>query len=87
MRKAKTALTTDGIYACVTGKDYAEIEREFDGKGYGDFKTAVGEAVAAHLRPIQEEFARLSADKAYIEACYTEGAQRHLPSPGAHSAR
>ncbi|MBC8533255.1 tryptophan--tRNA ligase [Yeguia hominis] len=65
-----------GIYSCVTGKSYAEIEQEFDGKGYGDFKTAVGEAVVDHLRPIQEEFARLSADKAYIEQCYTEGARK-----------
>lgn len=65
-----------GIYSCVTGKTYEEIEREFEGKGYGDFKTAVGEAVVSHLRPIQEEFARLSADKSYIEQCYTEGAQK-----------
>lgn len=46
-----------GIYSCVTGKSYEEIEREFEGKGYGDFKTAVGEAVVEHLRPIQERFA------------------------------
>ena len=45
-----------GIYSCVTGKTYEEIEAEFEGKGYGDFKTAVGEAVIEHLKPIQERF-------------------------------
>ena len=48
-----------GIYSCVTGKSYEEIEREFDGKGYGDFKTAVGEAVIEHLKPIQEKYLSL----------------------------
>ncbi len=59
------------IYSSVTGKDYSVIEREFEGKGYGDFKLAVGEAVADHLRPMQEEYARLIADKAYLKECYT----------------
>lgn len=66
------------IYASVTGKSFDEVAREFDGKGYGVFKQAVGEAVAEHLRPIREEYARLSADPAYLEACYTEGARRAL---------
>src|SRR5699024_9647029 len=65
-----------GIYSCVTGKSYEEIEREFEGKGYGDFKTAVGEAVVEHLRPIQERFAKLIKDKAYLEKCYTENAEK-----------
>ena len=43
-----------GIYSVMTGKTNEEIRREFDGKGYGDFKLAVGEAVVDHLRPIQE---------------------------------
>lgn len=64
------------IYATVTGKSMEEIEREFEGKGYGDFKLAVGEAVADHLKPIREEFQRLSSDKAYLEEIYTEGAQK-----------
>ena len=66
------------IYSVVTGKDYASIEREFDGKGYGDFKLAVGEAVADHLKPVRDEFARLIADKAYLKECYTAGAQMAL---------
>lgn len=59
------------IYSSVTGKDFAAIEREFEGKGYGDFKLAVGEAVADHLRPMQETYAKLIADKTYLKECYT----------------
>ncbi|MDE6425058.1 MAG: tryptophan--tRNA ligase [Ruminococcus sp.] len=66
------------IYSSVTGKSFADIESEFSGKGYGDFKLAVGEAVADHLEPIRTEFARLSADKAYLKKCYTEGAEKAL---------
>ncbi|MCM1507847.1 MAG: tryptophan--tRNA ligase [Ruminococcus flavefaciens] len=66
------------IYSSVTGKDFASIESEFSGKGYGDFKLAVGEAVADHLEPVRNEFARLSADKAYLKKCYTEGAEKAL---------
>ncbi len=64
------------IYSVVTGKSYDEIEKDFDGKGYGDFKVAVGEAVADHLEPVRSEFARLMSDKAYIKDCYTRGAQQ-----------
>ena len=66
------------IYSSVTGKDFASIESEFAGKGYGDFKLAVGEAVADHLEPVRTEFARLIADKAYLKKCYTEGAEKAL---------
>ncbi len=66
------------IYSTVTGKDFAAIESEFAGKGYGDFKLAVGEAVADHLEPVRTEFARLSKDKAYLKKCYTEGAEKAL---------
>lgn len=61
------------IYSVVTGKNYEEIEREFDGKGYGDFKMAVGEAVADHLRPVRENFDRLISDKKYLEECFAKG--------------
>ncbi len=64
------------IYGAVTGKTMAEIETEFAGKGYGDFKTAVGEAVAATLTPIQERLATFLADKAQLEALMREGAER-----------
>ena len=62
------------IYSCFTGKTFDEIEREFDGKGYGDFKVAVGEACADGLAPVREEFARLMADKAYLETVMKNGA-------------
>ena len=56
------------IYSAVTGKTYEEIEKEFAGKGYGDFKLAVGETVADHLKPLQERYELLMKDKAYIES-------------------
>jgi len=64
------------IYSAVTGKGFDEIEREFEGKGYGIFKPAVGEVVADCLRPIREETQRLLEDKAYLETVYREGAER-----------
>lgn len=65
-----------GIYSCITGKSYEEIEKEFAGRGYGDFKTAVGEAVVAELEPIQKRYNELIGDKAYLEKCYSEAAPR-----------
>ena len=64
------------IYSAVTGKSYAEIEAEFDGKGYGVFKPAVGDAVIECLRPIREKTTRLLKDKAYLEGVYRDGAQK-----------
>ena len=64
------------IYASVTGKSYGEIEAEFEGKGYGAFKPAVGEAVIETLRPIREETERLLKDRAYLESVYRNGAER-----------
>lgn len=64
------------IYSTCTGKTPAETEAEFDGKGYGDFKLAVGEAVASVLTPIQEEVARLEKDKAYIDSIIKENADK-----------
>lgn len=64
------------IYGCVTGKTMEEIEREFDGQGYGVFKPAVGEAVVETLRPIREEAQRILKDKAYLESVYRAGAEK-----------
>ena len=64
------------IYSSVTGKSFQEIEKEFEGKGYGVFKPAVGEAVIETLRPVREEAERMLADKAYLQQVYTEGAQK-----------
>lgn len=62
-----------GIYSAVTGKSTQEIEKEFDGKGYGDFKLAVGEAVADELAPIKAEYDRIITDKAYLESVFRMG--------------
>ena len=63
------------IYSCCTGKSYDEIEKEFEGKGYGDFKTAVGEAVINELAPIQARYKELINDKKYLEECMKKGAE------------
>jgi tryptophanyl-tRNA synthetase len=62
------------IYSCFTGKTIEEAEREFVGKGYGEFKLAVGEACADALAPVRSEFERLVADKAYLESVMKAGA-------------
>ncbi|MEG2814409.1 MAG: tryptophan--tRNA ligase, partial [Oscillospiraceae bacterium] len=64
------------IYSIMTGKTNEQIEKEFAGQGYGNFKEQVGNAVAEHLRPIREDFARISKDKAYLEECYKDGAEK-----------
>lgn len=63
------------IYSAVTGKDFDVIESEFAGKGYGDFKTAVGEAVVAELEPVQKKYKEYMADKAYLQEQWTKGAE------------
>lgn len=67
-----------GIYSAVTGLTNEQIEKDFEGKGYGDFKVAVAEAVIEELRPIQNEFSKLIADKAYLKECYNKGAELAL---------
>ena len=63
------------IYSAVTGDSFEKIEADFSGKGYGDFKTAVGEAVVEELRPVQEKFKQLMNDKAYLADCQKNGAE------------
>ena len=64
------------IYCACTGKTPAEVEREFDGKGYGDFKMAVGEAVVGVLKPLQDRFADLSKNKEYLDKVIKENAEK-----------
>lgn len=64
------------IYCACTGKTPDEAVREFDGKGYGDLKLAVGESVVSVLRPLQERYADLSKDKAYIDGIIKENAEK-----------
>lgn len=64
------------IYSACTGKKPEEVVEEFDGRGYGDFKIAVGEALISIMKPIQEEHARLSKDKAYVDGIIKENAEK-----------
>ncbi|MBQ2236802.1 MAG: tryptophan--tRNA ligase [Clostridia bacterium] len=65
-----------GIYSAVTGKSNEQIEREFEGKGYGDFKLAVGEAVADELAPIKAAYDKIISDKGELERLYRLGADK-----------
>ena len=64
------------IYSTFTGKSNDEIAAEFEGKGYGDFKLAVAEVTADALAPVQAEYARILADKAYVDEVLKNGAER-----------
>ncbi len=64
------------IYSAFTGKSDADIESEFAGRGYGDFKLAVGETVADALAPVQKRFDELMADKGYLESVMKDGSAR-----------
>ncbi len=64
------------IYSAVTGKTAAKVEKEFEGKGYGEFKLAVGEAVADELAPIKERYEKIIADKAELERIFRAGDER-----------
>ena len=64
------------IYSACTGKTHDEVVKEFDGKGYGEFKIAVGESVVSVLKPLQDEVARLNQDKAYIDGIIKENAEK-----------
>ncbi len=64
------------IYGVVTGKTMDEIQSEFAGKGYGDFKLAVGESVADMLAPFHERCAELEKDKTFIDECIKENAEK-----------
>lgn len=65
-----------GIYSAVTGKTAEQITTEFEGRGYGDFKLAVGEAVAEELRPIRERYETFIADKKQLEDIYRMGDEK-----------
>lgn len=64
------------IYSACTNKTPQDVVKEFDGKGYGDFKMAVGEAVVSVLKPLQDEVARLEKDKAYIDNVIKNNAEK-----------
>ena len=64
------------IYSACTNKTQQDVVKEFEGKGYGDFKMAVGEAVVSVLKPLQDEVARLEKDKAYIDSIIKNNAEK-----------
>ena len=64
------------IYSACTGKTPQEVEKEFDGKGYGDFKMAVGEAVIAQLAPMQEKYQEIIGEKSYLDGIMKENAEK-----------
>ena len=64
------------IYSACTEKTPEEVVKEFEGKGYGDFKVAVGESVISVLKPLQDEFARVSKDKAYLDSVIKNNAEK-----------
>lgn len=64
------------MYGAVTGKTQEQIEAEFEGKGYGDFKKAIAEAVVAELEPIQNKYRELMENKDYLKEVYQKGAIR-----------
>jgi len=64
------------IYSACTGKSPEEVVAEFDGRGYGDFKMAVGEAAVSVLKPLQDEVARLEKDKSYIDGVIKANAEK-----------
>ena len=64
------------IYSAVTGKSADEVEREFSGKGYGEFKLAVGEAVADTLAPVKQKHDEIIKDKKMLEQLYRQGAEK-----------
>ena len=66
------------IYSAVTGDSLEKIESDFAGKGYGDFKKAVGEAVVAELEPFQKKYNEIIADKQYLKECQQKGAEKSL---------
>ena len=64
------------IYSAITGKSNDEITKEFDGKGYGEFKLAVGECVVDVLKPLQDRFNDLVKEKTYIDGIIKENGEK-----------
>ncbi|MGI6109480.1 MAG: tryptophan--tRNA ligase [Eubacteriaceae bacterium] len=64
------------IYSCAADKSLEEAQKEFAGKGYGDFKLAVGETVADALEPLQQEFTRLLSDKGALDVLMKDNADK-----------
>jgi tryptophanyl-tRNA synthetase len=64
------------LYNIATGKSFADIEKEFDGVGYGDFKASVGDAVALYIKPIRERFEEIKKDEKFLKEVLSAGAEK-----------
>jgi len=64
------------IYSAFAGIKIEDAEKEFEGKGYGDFKVKVGEMVASVIDPIRQEKNKILADRAYMDKVLASGAER-----------
>jgi tryptophanyl-tRNA synthetase len=64
------------ILAAVRGTMPEEVEREFNGSGYGAFKQALGDAIVAYLAPVRERYHELRADEQTLERILAEGAEK-----------
>ena len=64
------------ILSVCTGKAVDELEAAYDGKGYGDFKADVAEAVVELFAPVRERYAELIADPAELDRVLARGAER-----------
>ena len=65
-----------GIYAGMTGQRVSEVERQYEGKGYGDFKRDLGEVVVEGLTPVREKTRELLDDPAQLDGILENGAGR-----------
>jgi tryptophanyl-tRNA synthetase len=64
------------IYSSVTDKSFSDIEKEFEGKSYGDLKETVGQSVVEVLKPIQQKYYEFSSDKDYLNSILKEGSEK-----------
>ena len=65
-----------GILSVASGRSEADVESDFEGSGYGDFKKGVADAVVEYLRPVRETYPEIRADEAEIERVLAAGAER-----------
>ena len=68
------------IFSEISDRDSEEIERDFQGKGYGDFKLALADAMIDYLAPIQERYTELLSDKEELVRILKDGAEKLQPS-------
>ena len=64
------------IYSCLTGKSFDMIKEEYEGKGYADFKSDLGEIVVEYLKPVQTRYTELMKNRDYINQSLKSGAER-----------